>query len=84
MKNTDQLTNEDMNRLVDFIVKPGGPADKATRTAIDRFVKEGIKSLVAVAVAGDKDVYLYVYQRLVDRVDEGMAGTFVPGSTEVN
>lgn len=82
MNNIDQLTNEDLNRLTDFIVCPGGPADKATQRAIDKFVKEGIKSLLTVGVAGDVQAFLYVYQRLVDRIADGMGGTLVPGSTE--
>ena len=84
MSNIEQLTNEDLNLLTDFIVKPGGPADIATQRAIDKFIKEGIKSLVTVGVAGDTQAFLYVYQRLVDSVADGLDKTFVPASTEAH
>ena len=84
MKNINELTNEDINLLVDFIVKPGGPADEATRRAIDLFCRDGIKSLITVGVSGDTQAFFYIHQKIVDRIAVNMGGAFVPAGTEAH
>lgn len=86
MKNIDHLTNEDLDRLADYIVKPGGPADlAATQRAIDLFCSEGIKSLIAVGLSGDVEAFLYIHQKIIARMAANMGEggyTFVPASPE--
>ena len=82
--NIEQFSNEDLNRLADFILKPGGPADAATQRAIDMFVKEGMKFQIAAGAAGDLRAYMYVYRCIAGTLDEGEAVPVVPGSMKVN
>ena len=84
MSNPDNLTNEDINRLVDFIVKPDGhraPVDEAIHRASNMFLRQGLSSLVSVALAGDVQAFMYVHKQICDRMVEiTPASVFVPDS----